>query len=183
MPRIAPTTIDQAPEGSRPVLESIHAGLGKVPNLLATLGQSPAAIHSYVNQKDALKQGSLGDQVGESLAIAIASFSKCGYCASAHQVIGKMVGVSDEERALNQKGQSSDPKVQAAINLAKSIVETRGWSNDDAFSAAKDAGLSDSEILEVLAITTFNLFTNYANHFLETENDFPVVELDEAMAV
>ncbi len=183
MPRIAPTTIEKAHPAAREVLEHIKSTVGRVPNLLATLGHSPAAIHSYVKQKEALKAGSLGDQVGESIAIAMASFTKCGYCASAHNAIGKMVGLSDEERELNRKGQSSDPKTQAAINLARAIVETRGYANDEAFESAKSAGLSDADILEVLAITMFNLYTNYANHFLETENDFPHVELDEAVAV
>ncbi len=183
MPRISPTTIENAPETTRPILENIQSGLGRVPNLLGTFGNSPAAMLSYVKQKEALKAGSLGDQLGESVALAMASFTSCGYCASAHEAIGKMVGLSDDERALNRKGEASDPKVQAAIHLAKSIVETRGWSNDEAFASAKAGGLSDSDILEVLAITMFNLYTNYANHFLETENDFPAVELDEAMVV
>ncbi len=183
MPRIAPTTIEKAHPASREMLEHIKSAVGRVPNLLGTLAHSPAAIHSYVKQKEALKAGSLGDRVGESIAIAMASFTKCGYCASAHNAIGKMVGLSDEERELNRKGESSDPKTQAAINLARSIVETRGYANDEAFEAAKSAGLSESDILEVLAITMFNLYTNYANHFLETENDFPHVELDEAVAV
>ena len=183
MPRIHPVQIEHAPESSKPVLESIKASLGKVPNLLATFGHSPAALHSYVKQKEALKAGSLGDAYGESIAIAMASFTGCEYCASAHNAIGKMAGLSDDERALNRKGVASDPKVQAGINLAKSIVESRGWSNDEAFEAAKEAGLSDGEILEVLAMTMFNLYTNYANHFLGTEIDFPAVELDEALAV
>ena len=183
MPRIAPISIENAPEGARPILESINGALGRVPNLLATLGNSPAAIQSYVKQKEAIKAGSLGDQIGESIAIAMASFSSCGYCASAHDAIGKMTGLSDDERDLNRKGEASDPKAQAAIDLARAIVGTRGYASDEAFAAAQAGELNDSEILEVLAITMFNLYTNYANHFLETENDFPVVELDEAMAV
>jgi len=183
MPRIAPTSIENAPEGSRPILESINGALGRVPNLLATFGQSSAAMQSYVNQKEAIKSGTLGEQFGESIAIAMATFTKCGYCASAHEAIGKMAGLSDDERDLNRKGESSDPKTQAAINLARSIVESRGYSSDEGFAAAKSAGLSDSEILEVFSMTMFNLYTNYANHFLETENDFPAVEIDEAMAV
>lgn len=183
MPRFTPTTIETAPEASKPVLENIHSAVGRVPNLLATFGHSPAAIHSYVGQKEALKQGDLGDQFGESIAIAMASFTNCGYCASAHNAIGKMVGLSDEERELNRKGQASDAKVQAGINIARSIVETRGYGTDEAVAAAKDAGLDNNTILEVFAITMFNLYTNYANHFLETEIDFPAVEIDQQVVV
>ncbi len=183
MPRIAPTTIEAAPEASKPILEHFQGAMGRVPNLLATLGHSPAAIMSYVKQKEALKAGSLGDQFGESIALAMATFTGCEYCACAHNAIGKMMGLSDEERDLNRKGQASDPKVQAAINFSRSIVETKGHATDETFTAAKEAGLSEADILEVLAITMFNLYTNYANHFLQTENDFPAVEIDEGLLV
>lgn len=182
MARIEPTTLDQAPQATKATLEGIHAKLGKVPNLLATLGKSPAAINSYVKQKEALSTGVLGDQVGESLALAIANFSRCGYCAAAHNAIGKMVGLSDEERELNRNGRSGDPKTQAAIDLAREIVEARGFIGDSVFTDAREH-LSEEEVLEVIATTTFNLFTNYMNHALETEIDFPEVELVASAAV
>lgn len=182
MARIEPTSIENAPESTKGTLEAINSKLGRVPNLLATLGKSPAALNSYVMQKDALATGSLGDQVGESLALAIANFSKCGYCVSAHDAIGKMVGLSDEERELNRNGKSSDPKTQAAIDLARDIVSGRGFISDVTFENAREH-LSESEVLEVITITTFNLFTNYMNHAIETENDFPEVELVASAAV
>ena len=182
MARIQPVSIENAPESTKGTLEGIKSKLGMVPNLLATLGKSPAALNSYVMGKEALASGSLGDKVGESLALAIANFSQCGYCVSAHEAIGKMVGLSDEERDLNRNGQSGDPKTQAAIDLARNVVQNRGFISDDAFESAK-GHLSESEILEVIAITSFNLFTNYMNHALETKIDFPEVELVESVAV
>lgn len=182
MARIQPVSTENAPESTKATLEGIKSKLGMVPNLLGTLGKSPAALNSYVMGKEALASGSLGDKVGESLALAIANFSKCGYCVSAHDAIGKMVGLSEEERDLNRNGQSGDPKTQAAIDLARNVVQNRGFISDDVFESAK-GHLSESEILEVIAITSFNLFTNYMNHALETKIDFPEVELVESAAV
>lgn len=182
MARIAPTTIEHAPESTKSTLEGIQGKLGMVPNLLATLGKSPAALNSYVKQKEALASGTLGDQFGESLAIAIANFSQCGYCASAHNAIGKMVGLSEAERELNRNGKSGDPKTQVAIDLARAIVENRGFVGDEALEQAR-AELNEEEILEVVTITVFNLFTNYMNHVIETENDFPKAELVASAAV
>lgn len=183
MPRIKPISIQEAPASTRPTLEGIQKKLGKVPNLMATLGKSPAALNSYVKQNEALATGTLGKEIGESLAIAIAHISGCGYCASAHDVLGKMAGLDEKERELNRKGRSGNPKTQAALDLARSIVETRGYATDEVFANSKSAGLSEEEILEVVTITSFNLFTNYMNHFLETQNDFPVVELEQEAAV
>ena len=182
MARIEPTTVDQAPASTKGTLEALNSKLGMVPNLLGALGKSPAAINSYMQQKDALGSGTLGDQFGESLALAIANFSQCQYCASAHVAIGKMVGLSEEEIELNREGRSGDAKVQAAIDFARNIVEGRGFVSDDVFEAAR-VHLSEEEVLEVITITSFNLFTNYMNHALETKIDFPVVELVESAAV
>lgn len=180
MPRITPVTIETAPESTKGQLEAINGKLGKVPNLLGTLGRSPAALSTYLNLGDALGKGTLGAKVHEQLAVAIANESRCGYCASAHTVIGKMNGVDGDELAKNLRGEASDPKVQAAINFALAIVEKRGWVEDSDVSAARDGGLNDAELLEVLSVTITNLFTNYANHIIGTENDFPKVELVEA---
>jgi len=182
MPRIEPASIENAPQSTKSTLEQLNAKLGMVPNLLGTLGKSPAAINSYIKQKEALASGTLGDQVGESLALAIANFSKCAYCVSAHNAIGKMVGLGDDERELNRNGKSDDPKTQSAIDLARAIVEGRGFISDDSFANAKGE-LNEEEILEVISITTFNLFTNYMNHAIETVNDFPEVELVASAAV
>jgi AhpD family alkylhydroperoxidase len=182
MARIEPISLEHAPASTQPTLEGINKSLGRVPNLLATMGKSPAALNSYVKQKEALGTGTLGDQVGESLALAIANFSQCGYCASAHDAIGKMVGLSDEERELNRNGKSGDIKTQAAIDFARELVSGRGFVSDDVFGSAREH-LSEEEVLEVITTTTFNLFTNYMNHAIETQNDFPEVGLVASAAV
>jgi uncharacterized peroxidase-related enzyme len=180
MPRIQPVSKDQAPEASKPMLEGIEKKLGKVPNLLGTLGVAPAGLATYLKLGEALEKASLSAKVREQIAVAIAKESGCEYCASAHTAIGKMVGVSADELAKNLDGKASDPKVQGAIDLALAIVSERGWVTDAQFKAAREAGLSDAEIIEVLAITATNLFTNYANHMLQTVNDFPKVEVGAA---
>lgn len=179
MPRISPVSIDAAPQASKPMLEAINKKLGKVPNLLGSLAVSPASLATYVNLNEALAKGELGDKYREQLAVAIANASGCGYCLSAHTAIGKMVGVDGEELTKNRTGSASDPKVQAGIDFALAIIEKRGWVEDADVSAARGAGLTDAQLLEILSITVTNLFTNYANHILQTENDFPKVELVE----
>ncbi len=182
MARIEPISIEHAPESTKGTLADLNSTLGMVPNLLGTMGKSPAALNSYMQQKSALDTGSLGPKFGESLAIAFANFSRCGYCLAAHNAIGKMVGLSDEERELNRNGSSGDPKTQAAIDFARAIVEHRGHIAHEDFVTAREH-LSEEEVLEVVTITTFNLFTNYMNNILETTIDFPETELCESGAV
>lgn len=181
MPRIPPISKDNAPEASKPMLEGVQKKLGKVPNLLGTLATAPAGLATYMKLGEALSHASLNEKVREQIAVAIAQESGCEYCASAHTAIGKMVGVDEGELSKNLEGKASDPKVQAAIDLSLAIVRERGWVTDEQFKAAKDAGLGDAQIIEVLSITMTNLFTNYANHMFKTANDFPKVEIKKAV--
>jgi len=175
MSRIEPLTIETAPEGSKETLEGVKEKMGKVPNLFGVLAHSPAALSTYFSLKDAISKGSLGDKVGESLALAIAQKASCGYCSAAHYTIGGMVGLDEDERALNIQGKSGDPKVQALITFALAIVEKRGFVEGSDLEAVKAAGWNDAAVLETLSIVILNTFTNYANHIAETEVDFPAV--------
>ncbi|MCB1950152.1 MAG: carboxymuconolactone decarboxylase family protein, partial [Nitrosomonas sp.] len=62
-----------------------------------------------------------------------------------------------------------------ALTLSEQIIEKQGKLSDDELANARDAGFSDAEILEVLAVTCINIFTNYFNHIAETDLDYPFV--------
>ena len=44
-----------------------------------------------------------------------------------------------------------DPRTQAILNMAKVVVENRGQLSDDDVQSARDAGLSDAELIEVVS--------------------------------
>jgi alkylhydroperoxidase family enzyme len=75
----------------------------------------------------------------------------------------------------SRRGQAGDPKANAAITLARRIVDERGWVKDEDLEAARQGGLTDGEISEVVANVALNIFTNYFNHVAGTEVDFPHV--------
>lgn len=43
------------------------------------------------------------------------------------------------------------------------------------FKAVRDAGFSDGQIVEIVAVAAENIFTNLLNVVAETDIDFPVV--------
>ena len=53
------------------------------------------------------------------------------------------------------------------------MVEKRGRISEADVQAARDAGLTDAQLLEALAITVLNNFTNAVNALVQTELDFP----------
>lgn len=82
--RIAPVTITDAPDASRPMLESLKEALGSVPNLYATIARSPAALQGVLALQDALARGALSRREVEVLNLHVSELNGCGYCVSAH---------------------------------------------------------------------------------------------------
>ncbi len=183
MARITPLTKDQVSGKAAEQWDAVQQKIGKVPNLLATLARSPGALGMYLNNGAALDNASISPALREQIALVVAGVNRCGYCASAHTAIGKMVGVDEGELGKNLRGESGDAKVQAALDFSKVIVEKRGFASDADVQAVRDAGYSEGEILEIVATVVANLFTNYMNHVIETEIDFPKVELPEGVGV
>lgn len=176
-----PATIDDAPIASRPLLEAVKASLGSAPNLFRLTANSPAALGGYLELSGALAKGDLPAATRERIALAVAQVNGCDYCLSAHAFIGKnMVKLDDAEIAANRRGGSTDPKADAAVRFAVSLVKARGNVTEAEVSAVKLAGYSDAQIVEIVAHVALNTLTNYINEAFGTPIDFPVVSSDAA---
>ncbi|KAA0680549.1 carboxymuconolactone decarboxylase family protein [Azospirillum brasilense] len=173
MARIIPVDRSNPPAAVAPQLAAIKAKIGKVPNVLATLAQSPAALGSYLAVTGALAGGALSAKDRERIALAVAQANGCDYCLSAHSLSGKAVGLSETEVLAARAGQPEDPRSNAIVTLTRSILDNRGRVPTVVLEAVRTAGLDDAIILEVLANTVGSILTNYANNLIETDLDFP----------
>lgn len=173
MQRIGTVTIETAPEKSKPILESINAKFGKVPNIFATIANSPAALKSMMGMFGALEDGALSGLPHEAIALRIGQLNGCPYCTAAHTAKAKMTGASEEQAIGFRKGNAEDSKIQALLKLAEAINEKRGEVSDEELADAVNAGLTEGEMLEALAIVVVNIFTNSLNAFVKTDVDFP----------
>jgi uncharacterized peroxidase-related enzyme len=153
----------------------VQKKLGVTPNLFKTLAHSPAALGFYLQQSQALASGVLSPALREQIALATAGVNACDYCASAHTLLGKGVGVTAGEAAKNLHGVATDARVDAALKFARAIVEKRGNVSDTQLSNIRAAGYDDAELVEIVAHVAMNIFTNYFNHVAGTEVDFPLV--------
>ncbi len=173
MPRIPTVDLDGAPEGAKPILEQIKANFGRVPNFFAGLAHSPAALKTVMGMFGALEEGSLAGEAHEAVTLRVGQLHRCDYCVAAHTAKSKMLGISVEDTLAFRRGEAENPKIKTLLNLTTAMVEKRGQVSDAELQAARDGGLSESEIIECLAIVALNTFTNYANHLMETDVDFP----------
>jgi uncharacterized peroxidase-related enzyme len=178
--RIAVPSLDNAPEASKPTLDAIHKSLGVVPNLFRLIAHSPTALNAYAGFQGALSK-TLDVKTRERIALAVAQVNGCDYCLSAHTYLGlNMAKISPEEIALNRKGGSGDQKANAAVQFAAKVTRERGHVAEADIAAVRDAGFSDAQIVEIVALVAENTFTNYLNEVARTEIDFPAVKASDA---
>ena len=76
---------------------AVQGQLGFVPNLMRVLGNSPAALGGYLSFSGALAGGVLSAQLREQIALAVAEINGCGYCLSAHTLLGGKAGLTPDE--------------------------------------------------------------------------------------
>jgi AhpD family alkylhydroperoxidase len=181
MPRIQPLTDDQAEGQAAELFSAITQKVGKVPNLYRTLGQAPSVLAGLLQLGEALDGGSLSAPVKEQIALRVANRNGCDYCESAHTAIGQMVGLTEEQTVAAREGDADDAKAQAVLQLVDAILEREGFVTDEQLHAARDAGITDAEVLEITGQVIKNFFTNFVNHIAQTEVDFPAIKaLQEA---
>jgi uncharacterized peroxidase-related enzyme len=173
MSRIVIPTLEQAPQASKPILESVNKVLGFVPNLHRVLSVSPAALTGWASLMGSLSK-TLDAKTRDGIALAVSEVNGCDYCLSAHTwVATNMAKVSPEEIALNRNGESSDSKKGSAILFAQKLIEKHGKVSDAEFAAVRAAGFTDAEIIEIIALSAQFLLTNFVNNAIDTEIDFP----------
>lgn len=164
----------------RATLDAVKAKLGMVPNIVKTMALAPSVLNGYVSFSGAVGAGELPAKLREQIALVTAQTNGCDYCASAHQALGKMAGLSAEEIARSHRGQSADAKAQAALTFAQAVLGKRGKVSDSELAAIKAAGFSEGQVLEIVANVALNIFTNYFNNVADTEIDFPRVSTSQA---
>ena len=173
MERITPVSLEAVEGKAKQLLDAVKAKLGIVPNMTRAMAVSPSVLEAYLGFNGALAHGVLPAKVREQLALDIGEANHCDYCVSAHSAIGKHAGLSDQDILDSRKGTSSDPKTDALLRFARTVVAKRGLVDDADVEAVRMAGYGDAEIAEVVAHVALNIFTNYFNNVTGTAIDFP----------
>ena len=175
MPRIRPVNRKKAPAATQELLARVEDQLGMVPNLIATMAQSTSVARAYLGMAETLADGVLPKSLREQIALAVSQANDCDYCVAGHSAVGSSIGLTDDEVRDARIAISPDRKTEVVLQFAHRIVDTRGSLSDADVAEIRSAGLSDAEILEVIAHVAMNTFTNYVNLIVKTDIDFPPV--------
>jgi alkylhydroperoxidase family enzyme len=152
-----------APEGSLPVLKSAIASAGQLPNFLGVLGGSPAALRGYTRFRGELKHGTLPAGTLERIGLAVAEHYRSAPGIAVHTRTARHVGVGIDEVARARDWESSDAHEAAMLRYLKALVHQRGAVPHHLHEEAREAGWSDEQLLEAIAVLSLESFTAMVN--------------------
>lgn len=173
MERITPVNPQAVQGRAKELLDAVKARLGLVPNMTRSMAVSPPVLEAYLGFIGALGHGILPARVREQLALNIGEANDCDYCVSAHCVLGKGAGLTEQDVLDSRRATSADPREDVLLRFARTVLEMRGVVEDADLALVRQAGFGDAEIAEVVAHVGLNVFTNYFNHVAGTVIDFP----------
>ncbi|MCA9398870.1 MAG: carboxymuconolactone decarboxylase family protein [Candidatus Omnitrophica bacterium] len=173
MSHLNPITYEEAQPEVKELFDALKKKMKMVPNIYATVANSPTVLKALLQFGENLKQGEFSHKEVEAIALAVSEENHCEYCLSAHTAVGKMVGFSEEETRNLRLAKSDDQKLQTLTALAKEIVHTKGYPSESTINEFFSAGYSKRALVDLIGFVALNVFTNYFNHIAQTKIDFP----------
>lgn len=165
---------DQVSPANQTNFDNLKKAVGFVPNLYATMAYSDTALGKYLAFQSA--KTSLTNKEKEVVNLIVSSLNDCIYCQSAHTLLGKMNGLSEEETVNIRKGHSTDAKLNALVQLAKDVVENKGHVTAPVLDAFYAAGYNDANLVDIIMLVGDKVIMNYLHNLTNVPVDFPLVQ-------
>lgn len=154
--------------------DKLEKMLGMVPNLYATIAYSEGGLGRYLAFQSA--KTSLSNKEKEAVNLVVSEVNGCIYCQSAHTVLGKMNGFSDEEILNLRSGNSNHPKLAALVALAKEVTKTKGRPSGATLDAFYAAGYTNANLVDLILQVSDKIAMNYLHNLTEVPVDFPLAQ-------
>ena len=165
-------TREQVSENNQAIFDNLQKGLGFVPNIFATMAYSKNGLERYLGFQNA--KSSLNNKEKEAVNLVVSQVNNCIYCQSAHMIIGKMNGFTDENLFEIRNKKSSDVKLNSLVQLAAEIAQTKGKANSDLVAAFFAQGYTNENLVDLILQVSDITVTNYLNNLTEIPVDFPL---------
>lgn len=178
-------TADNAPEASKPILKAAQEKVGFVPNLMATMAESPVMVESYLTLMGLFDKTNLSETERQIILMTNNRLNGCTYCMAAHTAVSKMSGVDEAViKALRNGSPIEDPKLEALRTFSTIVHETRGHPTEQQIEKFIAAGYTKETVLEVIVGTSLKVLSNYTTPITKPPLDRPFLPLawDPGMA-
>ena len=175
-----------APQGAAEVLAKVKARYGFIPNLAATLAESPVTLDAVLNLSGAFDKTSFTEIERQVILITSSAVNGCDYCKTVHAALGRKAGIDDKTlKALLALAPISEAKLSALRDFTRAMVEEQGRLHEQRVRQFLDAGYTNAQVFEVVMGIALKTLTNYSNHLTGTRPNpefIAMAELGEKMA-
>lgn len=154
------------------IFDQLQKALGFVPNLYATIAYSDHGLSRFLAYQNA--KTSLTNKEKEAVNLVVSQVNNCVYCQSAHLVLGKMNGFSDEQLVEIRNGKATDPKLDALVQLAAEITKTRGYVAPNLVDAFYAHGYTNENLVDLILQVSDKTAMNYLHNLTKIPVDFPL---------
>ncbi|MGO1245210.1 carboxymuconolactone decarboxylase family protein [Sphingobacterium sp. JB170] len=168
-------TREEVSETNQHVFDRLKKTFGAVPNLYSTLAYSENALEAYINLEDS--KSSLTKKEAEAVTLVVSEVNGCLYCLSAHTMVAKMNGFT-EEQTLEIRGGSAgfDKKLDTLVKLAKQLSEKRNPGEGTLMEAFFDAGYSKENLIDVIVLIGDRTISNILHAVTKVPIEFPLAK-------
>ena len=165
-------TRDEVSPANQIAFDNLNKAIGMVPNLYATIAYADNGLSRYLNFQNA--KTSLSNREKEAVNLVVSEVNGCKYCQSAHTVIGKMNGFTEQDTLDLRAGESKNPKLNSLVNLTKEISEKKGHVSDATLEAFYAAGYNKGSLVDVILQISDKIAMNYLHNLTQIPIDFPL---------
>jgi len=165
-------TPETAPALAADGLRQLHAAVGLVPNLAATMAESPALLNGFLALRHLYAQtGFTGGEV-QVLSLTAAVENDCAWCVAFHTAMALKECVDREALDALRRGDApAHPRLGALSGFARVMIRNRGPVDPATHQAFLAAGYSPQQALDVVMGLAVSLMANYAGHLTRPSVD------------
>ena len=173
-------TREEVSENNQAIFDQLNGKLGFVPNLYAYYAKNETALGDYLTLQN--RKSTLKAKEREVVNLVVSQYNGCRYCQSAHTVLGKMNGFTDEQVLELREGTASfDTKLDALAQFTLSAVANKGNVNDATKEDFFAAGYTEANLIDVIMVIGDKIISNYIHNLAGFAIDFPIApELETA---
>ena len=181
MTKFTVPTREQVTPANQAIFDTLHKALGFVPNLYAAIAYSENGLGKYLAYQNA--KTTLSNKEKEAVNLVVSQVNGCVYCQSAHTVLGKMNGFSDDQLLDIRRGRSANAKLNALIQLAASITKTRGNADAQLVDNFYAQGYTNENLVDLILQISDKTAMNYLHNLTKIPVDFPLAPALEELSV
>jgi len=163
---------DEVAPTNQAIFDNLQKALGFVPNLYATIGYSENGLARYLAYQNA--KTTLSNREKEAVNLVVSQINGCIYCQSAHTVIGKMNGFTEDQILDFRRGKSDNAKLDSLVKLAANITKKQGKADAAVVDAFFAQGYTNENLIDLILQVADKIAMNYVHNLTKIPVDFPL---------